>query len=181
MQIEPLAIPDVLLLRPRVFADGRGSFAETFNQAAWAQAGLFTGFVQDNHVVTEAAGVLRGLHYQLPPAAQAKLIRVVRGAIVDVAVDLRRSSKTFGHHVKVELKAGDWRQLFIPIGFAHGYLTLEPNTEVQYKVSAGYAPDLERGIRWNDPALAIDWGIAEPVLSERDRTLPLLTQQTARF
>jgi dTDP-4-dehydrorhamnose 3,5-epimerase len=176
MQIQSLLIPDVKVLTPRRIEDARGFFSETFSEAAWQSAGIHASFVQDNHVYSVSKGIVRGLHYQLPPAAQGKLVRVTRGAVLDVAVDLRRASPTFGKHVSAILTAQNWHQIWIPEGFAHGYVTLEDDTEVLYKVTDLYAPELERGIRWNDPALAIDWLIAEGdvVLSPKDREQPLL-------
>lgn len=171
MQVIPTEIPDVKLLIPRRFKDARGFFSETYNQDALRSLGIDAEFVQDNHSLSVEKGVVRGLHYQIAPMAQHKLVRVTRGAILDIALDIRRSSPTFGKHVAARISAEEWNQIFVPIGFAHGFVTLEPNTEVIYKVSAPYSPTHERGIRWNDPALAIDWGIDEQaaVLSERDR------------
>lgn len=174
--IEPLAIPDVKLVRVKRHADARGYFAETYVRGAFAAAGVATEFIQDNEVQSRAQGTVRGLHFQLPPFAQAKLVRVLRGRILDVAVDLRRSSPTFGRHVAVELDARRGDQALVPAGFAHGYCTREPDTLVFYKVDNAYAPDYDRGVNWLDPDLAIDWGIAErqAVLSDRDRALPNL-------
>jgi dTDP-4-dehydrorhamnose 3,5-epimerase len=176
MELQPTAIADVKVLIPRKFGDERGFFSEVYSRKALAAVGIQTQFVQDNHSLSVRPGVVRALHYQLPPMAQAKLVRVVRGAILDVAVDIRRGSPTFGQHVKEVLSAANWKQIFVPPGFAHGFLTLEPNTEVVYKVSDYYSPEHERGIRWNDPALGIDWGIdpAEAILSGRDREHPPL-------
>ena len=176
MEIEALAIADVKVLTPRRFADARGFFSETFNEGAWRDLGFEARFVQDNHAYSADKGVVRGLHFQLPPAAQGKLVRVPRGAILDVAVDIRRSSPTFGKHVSAVISAENWKQIWVPPGFAHGYVTLEPHTEVIYKVTAPYAPALDRGVLWNDPALAIDWGVpdGEAILSDKDRKQPLL-------
>jgi dTDP-4-dehydrorhamnose 3,5-epimerase len=176
-ELRPTDIPDVLVVATRWFEDGRGTFSEVYSDHAWAAAGLGTRFVQDNHVVSRRAGTLRALHFQRPPAAQAKLIRVVRGAIRDVAVDIRTGSPWFGRWVAVELSAANRLQLFVPRGFAHGYVTLEPDTEVVYKVDAPYSPAHEAGIAWNDPALGITWPLPAggPVLAERDRTLPTLS------
>ena len=163
------AIPDVVSLIPARHQDERGSFSETF-RAEW-----FPGltFVQDNHSHSADPGTIRGLHYQLPPADQAKLLRVARGRIRDVAVDLRDGSPTFLAHVTVELTAAGGEQVLVPSGLAPGFVTLEPNTVVLYKVTDYYSRELERGIPWNDPALAVDWGIdGEPVLSNRDRNHP---------
>jgi dTDP-4-dehydrorhamnose 3,5-epimerase len=176
MKIEASALADVLMITPKRFGDARGFFSETYSKPAFADAGLVFEFVQDNHSYSAAPGVVRGLHYQLPPAAQDKLVRVVRGAILDVAVDIRRASPTFGRHVTLRLSAEAWNQALVPVGFAHGFCTLEPDTEVLYKVSAPYAPDLERGVLWNDPDLGIDWPVepAVAVVSDRDRTHPRL-------
>ena len=183
MQVVPTAIPDVRVIVPKKFGDHRGFFSETYSRKAFEALGLRGDFVQDNHSLSAEAGVVRGLHYQLPPMAQDKLLRVVRGAILDVAVDVRRGSPTFGRHVAEVLSAENWRQIFIPAGFAHGFRTLEPNTEVIYKVTAFYSPEHERGVRWNDPALGIDWGVAEAgaILSDRDRKHPLLAEASELF
>lgn len=179
----PGDIAGLLLLEPRKFGDHRGFFSETYSRARLAEAGFDRDFVQDNHALSGAAGTLRGLHFQTPPFAQDKLVRVVRGAILDVAVDLRRGSPTFADHAAEELSAANWRQLLVPAGFAHGYLTLEPDTEVIYKVTACYAPEHDRGVLWSDPDLGIDWGIdAEAaVLSDKDRALPPLAALASPF
>ena len=176
MQVIPTEIPDVKILLPKQFKDHRGFFSEVYSTKLLQDAGIAAPFVQDNHSLSVEKGVLRGLHYQVAPMAQDKLIRVVRGAILDVAVDVRRGSPTFGRHVTALVSAENWRQIFVPVGFAHGFVTLEPNTEVLYKVSAFYSPQHERGVRWNDPALGIDWGIteAQAILSDRDRRHPAL-------
>jgi len=183
MQVLETAIADVKLIEPRKFTDDRGFFSETYNARALAEAGIDLPFVQDNHALSLHAGVVRGLHYQSPPYAQAKLVRVVRGAILDVAVDLRRSSPTFARHVMVELSAENWRQLLVPAGFAHAYLTLAPQTEVVYKVSEYYSPQHDRGVVWNDPQLAIPWPVAadQARLSEKDRRLPRLADAGPLF
>lgn len=176
MQVIPTEISDVKILVPKQFKDHRGFFSEVYSTKLLKDAGVDASFVQDNHSLSVEKGVLRGLHYQVAPMAQAKLIRVVRGAVLDVAVDVRRGSPTFGKHVTAVLSAENWRQAYVPVGFAHGFVTLEPNTEVLYKVSTFYSPQHERGVRWNDPALGIDWGIREDdaVLSDRDRRHPFL-------
>ncbi len=177
MQVSSTALPEVLVITPKCIGDARGFFSEVYSREAFAEAGIDVDFPQDNHSLSTEINVVRGLHYQLPPFAQAKLIRVVRGAILDVAVDLRRNSSTFGRHVAVELSAKNWKQMFVPAGYAHGFRTLEPNTEVFYKVSCGYSPAHERGIRWDDPAMKIDWGIGADqaaILSPRDREHPAL-------
>ncbi|HSU68247.1 MAG TPA: dTDP-4-dehydrorhamnose 3,5-epimerase [Tepidisphaeraceae bacterium] len=175
MQVIPTEIPDVKVFVPKRFKDSRGFFSETYNAESLRKLGINATFVQDNQSLSVEKGVVRGLHYQLPPMAQHKLVRVVRGAILDVALDIRRGSPTFGKHVTARISAEEWNQIFVPIGFAHGFVTLEPNTEVIYKVSDYYSPAHERGIRWNDPDLLIDWGIdeANAVLSERDRQHPV--------
>lgn len=173
---EDLEIEGLKLVTPRKFGDDRGFFSETYNAAAWEKAGLRYNFVQDNHSLSRDVGTVRGLHFQTPPFAQDKLVRVVRGRIVDVAVDLRRSSPTFGRHVAVELSWDNWRQLLVPIGFAHGFVTLEPDTEVVYKVTNFYSPQHDGGVAWNDPDLGIDWPVADDkaVLSAKDQKLPRL-------
>ena len=174
MEIHQTAIPDVKLITPRKFGDHRGFFSETYNRKAMAEAGVDLDFVQDNHSLSGEKGVLRGLHFQTPPYAQDKLVRVTRGAILDVAVDLRRGSPTFGQHIAAEISAENWKQILVPIGFAHGFLTLEPDTEVVYKVTNYYAPDHDRGMLWNDPDLGIDWPIdpADVILSDKDKAQP---------
>ncbi len=170
MDIVSLDIPDVKLITPRRFTDDRGFFSETYNAQAFKAAGIDCDFVQDNHSYSAQQWTLRGLHYQAPPHAQAKLVRVLRGAIIDVAVDARKASPTFGKHVKATLSAKNGVQIFVPSGFLHGFLTLEPDTEVAYKVDDFYAQDCEGSVIWNDPTLAIDWGGAanDIVLSEKD-------------
>lgn len=183
MLIEETAIPDIQVFTPDKFGDDRGFFSEVYNARRFADAGVHLNFVQDNHSLSVDVGVLRGLHYQVPPFAQHKLVRVVRGRILDVAVDLRRSSSTFGQHVTVEISAENFRQILVPIGFAHGFVTLEPYTEVLYKVTEYYSPDHDRGIIWNDPELGIDWrndGI-EVVLSGKDAKHPAFSEATEFF
>ena len=183
MQCLPTEIPAVCIFDPKKFGDHRGFFSEVYSARALAQHGITDVFVQDNHSLSVEKGVVRGLHYQFGATAQAKLVRVIRGSILDVAVDVRRGSPTFGNHVKAVISAGNWKQIYVPVGFAHGFVTLEANTEVIYKVTTYYAPNDERGIRWNDPALGIDWGISESqaILSDRDRKHPLLAEQTDLF
>lgn len=167
----------VRLIRPKRFEDARGWFCETYNVEALARLGIVDVFAQDNHSLSRRPGTVRGLHFQTPPAAQAKLLRCVRGRIFDVAVDIRRGSPTYGGWVGAELTAENGHQLYIPVGFAHGFATLEPDTEVAYKVSAVFSPACDSGIRWNDPAIGIDWHLpagVTPVLSAKDETLPLL-------
>jgi dTDP-4-dehydrorhamnose 3,5-epimerase len=175
MQFEKLAIPDVVLFTPKVFGDERGFFFESFNQNVFEQAtGTAPAFVQDNHSKS-VRGVLRGLHYQLPPHAQGKLVRVAQGAVLDVVVDIRRSSPTFGRWVGTLLSADNKRQLWIPPGFAHGFVTLSDTAEFLYKTTDFYAPSAERAIIWNDPTIGVDWGYdGTPVLSGKDQqALPL--------
>src|SRR5271166_7072033 len=176
MQVEATEIPAVKILTPKKHGDARGFFSEVYNKAAFDHAGLDLTFVQDNHSFSSAAGTLRGLHFQTPPFAQDKLVRVVRGRILDVAVDIRRSSPTFGRHVAVELTAENWRQLLVPIGFAHAFLTLEPDVEVLYKTTAPYSAANDRGIAWDDPGLGIAWPSPPggSVLPDKDRQWPRL-------
>lgn len=184
MKITPLAIPEVLLITPTRHGDARGWFSETFRQSALEEAG-FTGgtFVQDNHARSGRRGVLRGLHFQNPPHAQDKLVRCVRGAIFDVAVDIRRGSPTFGRWVGAELSADNGGQLLVPKGFAHAYCTLTNDCEVLYKVTAYYAPEAEGALRWNDPALAIDWTVpaGQIATNARDAAAPLLADLDTPF
>ena len=180
---EPLAIPDVIVIKPKIFRDDRGFFSETYNQKTLADAGIDVNFVQDNQSLSREAGVVRGLHFQTHPNAQGKLIRVVRGAILDVAVDIRVGSPTYGQHVTRELSAENWEQLWVPVGFAHGFCTLVPDTEVLYKVTGFYAPDCDRGLLWNDPALGIAWpAVADtPILSDKDTKIPPLAELPEYF
>lgn len=179
--IETVAIEGLLVITPRRTEDVRGYFVETYNQGKLAQFGFDAPFVQDNVSLSKAPGTLRGLHFQTPPFAQDKLVRVLRGAIVDVAVDLRSGSETFGKHFSIELTAENGRQLLVPVGFAHGFCTLQPDTEVAYKVTAHYAPQNDAGLRWNDPDLSIAWPVEEPVLSDRDARLPFLSEFSNPF
>lgn len=171
-----LDLAGIVEITPEKFGDERGFFSETWNAAHFADNGLDLAFVQDNHSFSAAAGVVRGLHYQLPPRAQDKLVRVLRGRIFDVAVDIRRSSPTFGKWVGIELSAQQWNQLLVPKGFAHGFVTLEPDTEVAYKVTDLYSPAHDRAIRFDDPAIGIVWpfDLANAQLSAKDGRAPLL-------
>ena len=173
----------VLEIRPRRFEDERGFFSETWSASTFKSAGIEVDFVQDNHSLSRQRGVLRGLHFQAPPMAQDKLVRVTRGSVFDVVVDVRGASPTFGKWVGTTLTAQDWNQLYVPAGFAHGFLTLEPNTEVQYKVSAPYSPAHDRAIRFDDPAIGIDWPIELEaiILSDKDRTAPILADVDSGF
>lgn len=177
MKAEPLAIPEVILLTPQQFADSRGIFVETWNEQRYAALGIPGPFVQDNQSLSIKRGTVRGLHLQLAPNVQGKLVRCVRGSIWDVAVDVRPGSATFGQHVAAELTASNWCQLWIPGGFLHGFCTLEPDTEVAYKVTAPYDRGAERGVVWNDPTLALPWPVAagEAVLSDKDLVMPKLS------
>ena len=183
MQITDTALPGVKLIQPVRHGDARGYFSEVYREETLAQHGIDLRFVQENQSLSVAPGVVRGLHFQIPPMAQAKLIRVVAGAIVDVAVDIRRGSPRYGRHVAVTLSADEGNQLFVPEGFAHGLCTLEPNTLVIYKVNRYWSPEHERGLAWDDPALAIDWRLGghEPILSEKDKHYPLLADLPAHF
>lgn len=174
LNIERLEIPAVVRVTPRRFCDNRGFFSETFCDRDLAAAGLPSVFVQDNHSRSENAGTVRGLHMQAPPHAQHKLVRVTHGRILDVAVDIRVGSPTYGRHVAAELSAEDWAQLLVPIGFLHGFVTLEPATEVQYKVSDYYVPAAEGGVLWHDEALGIRWpvDVSAATVSGRDKQLP---------
>ena len=173
MDIKTTKLPGVLLLKPRRFADERGYFVETYNTQRFRQSGIMVQFVQDNQSFSLRKGTVRGLHFQLPPAVQAKLIRVLRGSIFDVAVDLRLESPTYGQWLAEEISAQGGEQVFVPRGFAHGFCTLEPNTEVAYQVDSYYALASESGIIWNDPSLNIPWPVVlnEAILSDKDRQL----------
>jgi dTDP-4-dehydrorhamnose 3,5-epimerase len=179
----PLWIADVLLVRTRKFNDHRGYFSETFSRCGFAGLGIHCEFVQDNESMSEHRGTVRGFHFQIPPQPQTKLVRVLKGSIFDVALDIRRGSPTFGRWCGVNLTAGTDEQLFIPRGFAHAFCTLEPRTQVAYKVDAYYSHQCEAGIMWNDPALAIDWPILsdEAILSEKDAQLPRLIDIASPF
>lgn len=173
MIVTPTALPEVLVVEPRVFRDDRGFFVETYHAPRYRAAGIDVTFVQDNHS-RSVRGTLRGLHWQTAPHPQAKLIRVLEGEILDVAVDIREGSSTFGRWVAVPLSAENFRQLFVPVGFAHGFLVTSEVAEVEYKCSDIYDPAAERGLMWNDPELAITWPVSEPLLSARDRAHPPL-------
>lgn len=176
VEVRPLGLPGVFEIVPKKFGDERGFFSETYNAQALARHGIELAFVQDNHSLSAAVGVLRGLHYQLPPRAQDKLVRVVAGRILDVAVDIRRGSPTFAQWVALEVSAEKWNQILVPAGYAHGFVTLEPNTEVVYKVTDYYSPEHDRSIRFDDPEIGISWPFAPDQLrlSDKDRAAPLL-------
>jgi dTDP-4-dehydrorhamnose 3,5-epimerase len=183
MLVEDTAIPAVKIVTPKKFGDHRGFFSEVYSAKAWREAGLDYQFVQDNHSYSAEAGVIRGLHFQTEPFGQTKLVRVARGRVRDVAVDLRRGSPTFGRHVAVELSAANWRQLLVPVGFAHGFCALEPDCEVLYKVTNVYSPAHDKGLAFDDPALGIDWGVdfSRAVLSDKDRKHPRLADLGPQF
>lgn len=180
MEFRPLALEGVFEIMPRKFEDPRGFFSETYNEQEFSKAGLSLSFVQDNHSYSARKGVVRGLHYQIPPRAQDKLVRVVKGAILDVAVDIRKSSPNFGQWLALEVSAQKWNQIFIPKGFAHGFLTLVDDTEVIYKVTDTYSPEHDRAIRFDDPDIGIAWPLAsgEVLLSDKDRKAPALAAAT---
>jgi dTDP-4-dehydrorhamnose 3,5-epimerase len=183
MDVQPLAIPDVKLLTPRRFGDDRGYFYESWSRRLFADIGLDRDFVQDNMARSRVKGVVRGLHFQQNPNAQAKLVSVLQGAVLDVAVDVRHGSPTYGRHVAVELTAENGRMMLVPRGFAHGYVTLTEDTIFHYKVDGFYSPADDRGIYWADPALGIDWGVGESgaVLSDKDKRLPMLADLAVYF
>lgn len=174
MRITSLAIRDVYLIELMKFKDARGFFSEVYSKKSFSDVAMDFCWVQDNHALSKQTGTLRGLHFQWPPHSQAKLIRVSRGAVFDVAVDIRQGSPSFGQWVGAVISAASWNAMLVPKGFAHGYLTLAPYSEIQYKVDAYYAPDHEGGIAWDDPDLAIDWPLrgTRPLLSTKDKNLP---------
>jgi dTDP-4-dehydrorhamnose 3,5-epimerase len=175
------SLNDVYLLEPKVFGDTRGYFMESYNKKVFAELGLDFDFVQDNQSLSAQVGVIRGLHYQLNPKAQTKLVRVLQGAIYDVVVDIRKSSPTFGKWQGFILSEDNKRQLLVPKGFAHGFCTLVPNTVVAYKVDEYYSPEHDRGILWNDLELGIDWPTSQPILSEKDTCHPVLAEAEINF
>jgi dTDP-4-dehydrorhamnose 3,5-epimerase len=179
-EFERLAIPDVILIRPAFFGDARGFFAETYKLSQFKEVGIGHHFVQDNHS-RSGKGVLRGLHYQLLPKAQGKLLRVVRGAIFDVAVDIRKGSAYYGKWVSTTLSEQNRQMLWIPPGFAHGFITMQDDTDVLYKATDEYDPSLERGIIWNDPKIGIEWPMKKPTLSAKDRQYPMLDEAENNF
>lgn len=183
MKIETLSLEGVLLIEPGRIGDARGFFSETFRADRFEEAAGPVRFVQDNHSASAARGTIRGLHYQKQPKAQGKLIRVTKGAILDVAVDIRTGSPTFGQHVAVELSAENWRQLWVPPGFLHGFCTLVENVEVIYKVTEYYSRDHDAGVRWDDPDIGVAWPVSagEAMLSDKDRVAPLLRDIGSEF
>ena len=183
LEVHPLSLKGVLELRPARLSDDRGFFSETWSERAFAEAGIHLHFVQDNHSLSREVGVLRGLHFQAPPLAQDKLVRVTRGAVFDVAVDIRPGSPTYRQWAGVRLSAADWNQLLIPKGFGHGFLALEPDCEVQYKVTAPYSREHDRTIRFDDPDIGVEWPMAAEalILSDKDRAAPLLAAVETGF
>lgn len=181
MTVSPLALPEVKLIEPDYFQDHRGYFCESYSKRTLASYGIDAEFVQDNHSLTLKKGTIRGIHFQKQPHPQSKLVRCTRGRIMDVAVDLRRGSPTFKQWVSAELSAENHRQLWIPAGFGHGFVTLEDRCEVQYKTDAFYDPACDGGIAWNDPEIGVGWGITSPFLSEKDAAAPKLADSDICF
>ena len=182
MNVEKTRLDGVVLIEPRRFGDHRGFFAETYSRKVYETIGVAPDFVQDNHSLSAQVGTVRGLHFQAPPHAQDKLVRCGRGAIFDVAVDIRKGSPTYGQWVGFELSAANGRQLFVPVGFAHGFVTLEPDSEIVYKCSDYYAPQAEGAVRWDDPGIGIDWPLTgDAILSGKDAVAPLLRDLDSPF
>lgn len=183
LEVRTLEIPEVKVVVPKRFGDHRGFFSETYNQALFQEAGIGAQFIQDNHSLSEMKGTVRGLHYQEPPFAQAKLVRVLRGKIIDVAVDIRVGSPTFKKWVSVELSAENGAQIYVPRGFLHGFATLTPNAEIAYKVDNYYSAECDGSVAWNDPQLAIDWGIDpnQTIVSDKDAKAPKLAEFESPF
>lgn len=181
MELSFLKLKDALVLKPKIHGDHRGFFMESYNESIMKGLGVSYNFIQDNHSLSVEPGVLRGLHYQLKPKAQTKLVRVLSGAIYDVILDIRRSSPTFGQWIGVILSEFNKHQLLVPKGFAHGFCTLVPNTQVLYKVDEYYSPENDRGILWNDPVLKIDWPVSDPKLSDKDLRHPLFKEAEMNF
>lgn len=181
MEIISTKLEGLYIVENKVHGDNRGFFMESYSRAKFIEHGIDIPFVQDNHSLSVEPGVLRGLHYQIDPKAQTKLIRVASGAIYDVAVDIRKDSPTFGQWVGVILSEANKRQLLVPKGFAHGFCTIVPNTQVLYKVDEYYSPDHDRGILWNDPTIGIDWPTSKPILSYKDQTHPMLKDAEINF
>ena len=181
MTLTETSLPSVYMLEPRVFGDARGWFLESYSAPTFHKLGIDTVFIQDNHSYSAQKNILRGLHFQKEPYAQTKLIRCTRGAILDVAVDIRKGSPNYLKWVSVELTADNHRQLYIPRGFAHGFLTLSDDVEVQYKVDAVYSSECDRSIRFDDPSIGVAWGVSDPILSDKDQSAPLLNDSDADF
>lgn len=174
MKITKTKLDGVVVIEPDVFGDNRGFFMESWNKKKMEEAGLFYDFVQDNHSKSTVKGTIRGIHFQKGDKAQAKLVRCVKGAVLDIAVDLRKNSPTFKQWVSVELSAGNKKQLLIPRGFGHGFVTLTDDVEFLYKADNYYVPEADAGIRWNDPDIGVEWGLENPILSEKDKKNPFL-------
>ncbi|MCX6808612.1 MAG: dTDP-4-dehydrorhamnose 3,5-epimerase [Candidatus Berkelbacteria bacterium] len=181
MEIEETTLPGILVIGTKVYADDRGWFTETYSKSKFKEAGIEADFVQDNHSMSLKKGTLRGIHFQNEPMAQAKLIRCSRGAVLDVAVDLRKSSPNYKKWIAVELSAENKKQVFIPRGFGHGFLTLTDGAEFQYKVDNDYSKENDRSIRFDDPEIGVDWGIVDPIVSDKDRTAPLFKDSDVNF
>lgn len=181
MKIFTLDIPDVKILVPQYFEDHRGYFSEVYSEKSCISVGINTNFIQDNHSYSKFKGTIRGFHFQNNPKSQTKLVRCVRGEILDVVVDMRKDSPTYGHYVSVKLTAENRKQIFIPKGFLHAFMTLTDDCEVIYKVDEFYDSDLDRSIAWNDPSINFSWGIKEPILSDKDRLAPLLKDSDINF
>lgn len=183
LQVMATEIAEVKLIVPRIHRDHRGFFSETYNKAGLTDLGANLEFVQDNHSLSVERGVVRGLHFQIPPFAQDKLVRVIRGSVYDVAVDIRHDSPTYGKHVARIISAAEWNQFLVPVGFAHGFCTLESNTEVIYKVTNYYSPEHDRGLLWNDLDLGIAWPVTgnEAILSEKDKKQPMFRDLPQHF
>ena len=175
------ALPEVFIIEPQVFGDSRGWFMETWTEQKCREFGINTNFIQDNQSFTEKKGTLRGLHFQINPMAQCKIVRCISGSVLDVAVDIRKGSPGYLKWVAVELSASNKRQLYIPRGFAHGFLTLTENVEFVYKVDNYYSKDCDRSIRFDDPKINVDWGISKPILSDKDLSAPLLAESDCNF
>lgn len=181
MELVKTKLDGVYIVEPKVYGDNRGWFMETYSEKAFKDAGIDVTFVQDNHSYSAQKGVLRGLHFQLNPMSQAKLLRVLRGTLLDVVVDIRKGSPTYGQWISVELSADNKKEIFMPRGMAHGFVTLTDDVEVHYKVDNLYEPKLESGIMYNDPELNINWGIDNPILSEKDKKMPLFKDSIINF
>ncbi|GAC41563.1 dTDP-4-dehydrorhamnose 3,5-epimerase [Paenibacillus popilliae] len=181
MRVETLSLSGAYIIEPVIHGDHRGFFMESYNEEKLKEQGISFNYFQDNQSLSAQAGVIRGLHYQLQPKAQTKLVRVISGAIYDVIVDIRKNSPTFGRWVGVILSEYNHRQLLVPKGFAHGFCTLVPNTQVFYKVDEYYTPDYDRGILWNDPELGINWPTSHPILSDKDKVHPVLKEAEINF
>ena len=180
IEITQTGLPDLILIKPKIWQDARGYFFESYHQAQWNEKGLNFHFVQENQSLS-SRGVLRGLHFQYPPKAQAKLVRVIKGSVLDVVLDIRKGSPTYGQHYSIVLSEQNFLQMYVPIGFAHGFLTLEDNTIFSYKCSDFYAPEIENGVLWNDESLQIAWNIESPLLSLKDTKLPRLSELDSPF